>query len=298
MKKLKICTALLALISTSSFAEVYDSNFSIGVRGQIQRNDFSFDTPIGHSILKWQDMKGNGYGLDLGYKFNDNIDGFLNYTMTKSNSGNGTDDDISNYGKGFSVHKAKGETKDYKIGLNINAYKGKGLNLSPRIGYFHKSALLQLYGGQYFYGDTSYGDNENAITQQTKSTFQGAVLGFKVDKQSSPEVINSLIFDFYPMVRYKGNQLWPYQTPGNGLLWSLKSVGGKGALSRNMGMMVQLEHKFRLQGSLWMKIYTYYEHIQVQKLKEKADYGDTNTLSIAKGKAEWDSVGLGVGLYF
>ncbi len=292
----------------SKTTDIFDKkNFSIGIRGELSKSNFSFDTPAGHSILKWQDMSGKGLGLDLGYKFDDKFDVFFSHSVSTS-KGNGTDDDISNLGGAYSVQSATGRVSDTKIGLNIKAYEKNSLSLSPRVGYFYKNARLKMNDGKVI--DISKGESckigtncgileISGLGQRTDSKFQGAFIGVKLDKKSSEDAINTLIFDFYPMTSYRGKQYWPQREPQD-QNWSLSSVSDKDAGS-NYGFFVQAEHKFKLDEKFWMKIYANYENIKISKLSERGSYYYVvggGPYSTVKGNANWESFAAGIGLIF
>jgi len=286
MKKssLKTNLAVFAFALTASITQAVaaenSKNLSIGIRGELSKSNFSFDTPAGHSILKWQDMSGKGLGLDLGYKFDDKIDVFFSHSVSTS-KGNGTDDDISNLGGGYSVQSATGRVSDTKIGLNFKVYEKNSLSLSPRVGYFYKNARLKMNDGTFLDAgngscvvDQPCGISSQSkiygLAQRTDSKFKGSFIGVKLDKKSSEDAVNTLIFDFYPMVSYRGKQYWPQREP-QVQNWSLSSASGKDA-RKNYGFFVQAEHKFKLDEKFWMKIYANYENIKISKLSERARY--------------------------
>lgn len=336
IKLIKLKLFLSALIISASAANIAQANdelyknkpFSVGIRGEISKSDFSFDTPAGNSILKWENMRGRGVGIDLGYKFNDTIEAFGSYTSSTSN-GKGTDDDITNSLEydaslytpkpnelgnkeiflplsAYSIHKAKAKSKDLRVGLNIKLFNNASTKISGRLGYFNKKLTQELNSGKQLVSYLYYRPYQvlstlgatrsiNGLAAKTDSNFSGAIVGFKIDKSSSNDSINSLIVDFYPSVTYKGNQLWP-QREIESQHWSLKNANGK-----NYGLFVQASHEFKINESLWFKLYANYENIHISKLKERANEysikgGDKN--SAVKGNTKYENIVAGIGLSF
>lgn len=319
-----IISATLATIAQANDELYKNKSFSIGVRSEISKSDFSFDTPAANSILKWENMRGRGIGIDLGYKINDTVEAFGNYTYSTS-KGKGTDDDITNsqeYGPilgissqnefyyfpltAYSIHKAKARSADTRLGLNIKLYNNNFTKVSGRFGYFNKNLIQKMNNGKQlasiFYHNSSstyaiLGQTQSlsGLSAKTNSNFSGAIVGFKIDKSFNNNSINSLIFDFYPSVSYKGNQFWP-QRDSESQRWSLKNAN-----SKNYGLFVQASHEFKIDDNLWFKLYANYENIQISKLKEKGNSlsvkgGDIE--SAVKGNTKYENIVAGIGLTF
>lgn len=336
IKLIKLKLFLSALIISASAANIAQANdelyknkpFSVGIRGEISKSDFSFDTPAGNSILKWENMRGRGVGIDLGYKFNDTIEAFGSYTSSTSN-GKGTDDDITNSLEydaslytpkpnelgnkeiflplsAYSIHKAKAKSKDLRVGLNIKLFNNASTKISGRLGYFNKKLTQELNSGKQLVSYLYYRPYQvlstlgatrsiNGLAAKTDSNFSGAIVGFKIDKSFNNDSINSLIVDFYPSVAYDGDQFWP-QRESQSQRWSLNNANNK-----NYGLFVQASHEFKINESLWFKLYANYENIHISKLKEsgyKFNIKGGDKDSATKGNTKYENIVAGIGLSF
>ena len=93
----------------------HSSNIFLG----FEQSSFMFDTPLAHSILKWNDMQGfqTGFEFYAGYS---KIRGYFKYTFSQL-KGTGTDDDMANSDingfAAFSTHNAKGSSHDLRFGI-------------------------------------------------------------------------------------------------------------------------------------------------------------------------------------
>ena len=306
-----IIPALFFVIFQSN--PIFAKSVFIGIRGEFAQSNFAFDTPGSHSILKWNDMKNKGYGVDLGYHLNDTLGLYANYTRLAS-KGEGVDDDIMNvesltkegYPEATISHqKASGIANDFRGGLNLGLFNGASTRISGRFGYFNKNLVLKLNDDIYkfaaaidqYSGVTKYWEfnKNNGMGQRTNSRFNGATIGFKIDQFMSNDAITSLIIDFYPVVSYKGKQFWP-QREIEAQRWFLKNAN-----NNSRGGFIQFQHQIRLVDNIWFKIYANYEKIKVFRLKEfsvgeKITGGSAGTFS--QGKTDFESLNGGVGLVF
>ncbi len=304
----KISSSLIKIfciaISTTAFAEdnlgvIANKEFSIGFYSSFQNSDFSFDTPAAHSILKWREMKGYNIGTELKYQiFNSqeeylinksNI--FLNYSYSEL-KGEGTDDDISNYGGGYSISKAEGNINDVRLIADIESIDFSGFAPAIRLGGFYKRVNFDMRGGYFLYANDKgalIGEFLDDLTARTSSEFSGATVGGKIThKTDSSE--NILLFDFYPSVKYHGNQNWPLRE----LRWKLSSA------SPGIGFKIGLEHYFKVSNQAF-KLFSSFESIKIKKLKEfEPGYsvigGSKN--SAVNGNASFNAFNIGAGIYF
>ena len=283
---------------------------SFGINASFEQSNFYFDTPAAHSILKWREMKGYSIGGELKYKifdfddeFSNSIiegsDVFMSYAFSKL-KGEGTDDDVTNYNdstiSAFSVQKAKGKSHDLRLGTNIDIHKNNNFTSSLRLGGFYKELNFDMNDGNAIaidYANSRGGNFKiNGLGQRTKSKFTSMIIGGKISHESQ-ETENVLIFDLYPAVYYRGDQLWPQRDPKD-QNWSLEST------NPGFGFQVALEHYFKISNQK-LRIFSSYESITVKKLKESGDYyqvtGGT-AQSSAKGRANFDSFKMGIGVYF
>ena len=291
-------------IGKNAFAEenlgvISNKEFSFGLHSSFQNADFSFDTPGAHSILKWREMKGYNIGTELKYQIFDtqgeylinksNI--FLNYSYSKL-KGDGTDDDISNYFGVYSVHEAEGNIHDARAIVDIESADFNGFAPAIRLGGFYKRVNFDMSHGYFLYATNSgafIGEFPDVLTQRTSSVFSGATVGGKIThKTDSSE--NILLFDFYPSVKYQGNQHWPLRE----LHWKLSSA------SPGMGFKIGLEHYFKISNQAF-KLFSSFESIKINKLKE---FGPEYSIiggskdSAVNGNASFNAFNIGAGIYF
>lgn len=257
-------------------------------------------------------MKGYSIGGELKYKIFDDessnsiikgSDVFASYAFSNL-KGEGTDDDITNYNNesvvtAFSVQKAKGKSHDVRLGTNIDIYKNNNFTTSLRFGGLYKELNFDMNDGNMIAiikinEDERVGRNIeiNGLGQRTKSKFTSMIIGGKFSHESQ-ETENVLIIDLYPTVYYRGDQLWPQRDPED-RNWSLEST------NPGFGFQVGLEHYFKISNQK-LKLFSSYESITVKKLKEMGDdyqvIGGTAQSSV-KGRANFDSFKMGIGIYF
>lgn len=275
-----------------------DKIFSFGLRLGYAKSQFAFDTPDTHSILNWGNMNAVSGGIDLGIKITDNIDVALEYSYSKL-KGVGSDDDMQNGLGYYSKQKARGHVNDLSIVTNFDLFKSNQLKISPRLGYFFKRARLGMYDALADNNsEPSTFHYDSSLSQQTRSTYQGAKVGLKFEDSFSANTKEAFIFDYYPLVQYHGRQFWPhgYQK------WNLESSNDSASLGRNYGFMARFEHNFRASESsnIWMKIYSFYELISVNDIIYKGNntYSAELGNAASKGYANWRSYGVGIGVYY
>lgn len=243
-------------------------------------------------------MNGYSIGTELKYKIfdNDNFmqksDIFASYYYS-SLSGKGVDDDIRNYYGIISFHKAKGTSHDIRLGTNLSI--GTYENITPyiRLGGFYKKIRFDMNLNEaisyYGYYDSFYKGKFSTVSQRSDSVFTGVTAGTKISYESD-KTTNSLIADFYPAVYYTGKQHWPLREPEN-QYWQLKQ-GRPG-----IGFKVTLENYLTEN----FKLFSSYEYIEIHRLNEfvsNYSYKGGTDSSFAKGKASFNSLNMGMGLYF
>jgi len=295
--------------SNNNFQKLLGEKLSLGLFTSYQRSEFSFDTPAGHSILKWREMEGYSVGSEIKYKVLDlqsqkgwlkGNDLFFSYTYSNLR-GEGTDDDISNYSKNsslsaFSVQKAKGSVNDFRFGSNFDFEKFENFTPSLRLGAFYKKLKFDMRDGNFvgvdYLNKIAVNTKINGLGQRTESEFSGLTIGGKISNKNNDSE-NALIVDLYPAVSYVGKQYWPQRDPED-RNWKLSDA------QPGFGFKVAFEHYFKALDQNF-KIFSSYESIRVNKLNEKGDYYSVkggSEDSEAKGNAKFNSFMLGLGIYF
>ena len=295
--------------SNNNFQKLLGEKVSLGLFTSYQRSEFSFDTPAGHSILKWREMEGYSVGSEIKYKVLDlqsekgwlkGNDLFFSYTYSNLR-GEGTDDDISNYTEdsyvsAFSVQKAKGTVNDFRFGSNFDFEKFETFTPSLRLGAFYKKLKFDMNDGNSvavnYYNKIAGNYRITGLGQRTESEFSGLTIGGKISSKNNDSE-NALIVDLYPAVSYFGRQYWPQRDPED-RNWKLSDA------QPGFGFKVAYEHYFKALNQNF-KIFSSYESIRVNKLNEKGDYYSVkggSAYSEAKGNAKFNSFMFGLGIYF
>jgi hypothetical protein len=307
MKKINIIIFIFIILSKN----LYASNLLIGVRGDISRANYSFETPSAKSIVKWDNLTQRGFGVDVGIKFNDYFNIYYNYTKT-SGSGNGIDDNLTNwnfnnFGR-FSIHRAKSIINDNKSGINISLFNNDAIKFSGRIGYIYKNATMRFFNGEKMaVNKNNIGlieANPDVMMQKSFAVFTSPSIGIKIDKILSDDDIFSIIFDYYPAIQYRAKQFLP-TIEGPDSRFNLRNN-----IKNNRGFFLHGENNFRLIGDLWFKIYTNYERIKINKLRQagfdKVSIDIFNPFILypnsldakSLGHVKWENISGGVGFNY
>ena len=143
-------------------------------------------------------------------------------------------------------------------------------------------------GGNQVYVDDEYAYVINGLDafNRTNTKIHAMTIGLKVTKSFNKNVVGTLIFDFYPVVRYIGNQNWSDVNH-----WGLRNNG----YSNNYGFNIRPEVDFQINKNLFAKLYAYYEMIAINKLNELPSEPFDKVI---KGKMMYHSFGLGLAIGF
>lgn len=302
MKKLMLLKLLILALFISDSANaksVYDlKNWYLGTRLALAQNNLEVVSPYDNSNSSTINMVGYSLGADFGYEFFEDVaDGFINYTFTNS-SGDGSFDGFPNGGTNFALQNADNKINNFAIGLNLDAYSEIFWKFSPRIGYFQKYISSETSGGAS-YDSISGVLDVDGVVQKTNSKYHGGTVGFKIEN-SSDEAINSLIFDYYPLVQYTARQNFLQSSDPQDMHRRYYSQNGNGSLRRNYGFSIQLQRLFKA-GDHWIKLYTSYDRIVIKRLRAVSDEYDSSwsrNNALSKGSSTFDQFDIGIGFIF
>lgn len=264
----------------------YKFNILIG----FNQSYYQFNTPNANSILKWNNMR----GLDLefgGYFGYDIFKFYFSYLFSYLPKGNGTDDDITNFNGSqffFSVQKADGISHDVRVGFEVDFFEISNFIFSGRVGYVYKKLQNWAMSNGYFAAYTNnagYFTEINQTAQITNTAFNIISIGLKIEKFISNNLGFNAILDIYPFISYRGDQFWKLRNSH----FNLSSNSG-------FGFKFKSELMIGVYKRLYIKIYSYYEFIFLNSLKES--YGNITSKSNYSGYVEYQSFGIGLGLSF
>lgn len=285
-----------------------EKKFNIGFTGAFEKSNHSFNTPALDANHQYRELGGYSLGVESSYKFYDNpnsdlfikgSDIFFNASFSKV-KGENSIDLLSNSKNAdytaYVIAKAKAKFYDYRLGSNVDFAKNNNFTPSLRIGGFYKELYLNNFDSYIlsstkfnstFIGDTTYTSGQ---VLNVESSYTGLMIGGKL-KHDSLQTQNVIIFDFYPLVRFKSKIFSPQEN----FRTNLQSA------DLGFGFKIAFEHYFKFNNQK-LKFFSSYENIKISRLKERDQdglktYGDSN-ISKSRGNSSFNSLNLGVGIYF
>lgn len=293
MKKIYYTLFLFFILCFSANAK--ETNFrklETTLRIGASDQNVGFDTPVTHSILEWN-TETIDFGLDLKYNFSDKTFTMFEYTYSEVKAGQSTDDDINNGAGYYSWHGVEGRVNDYKLKFGYRLVNPGSFSLFATAGLFHKEVETITKDGVLTYNSYSMQGPGN----ETNSQFSGLTIGprFEFKTENTKNVLQT---ELLIPLRYKGKQIWYGRDPD--LHWELRNNQDN---YNGSGFRLKAEHGYKIKDSFlkYVKLYSYYEEIEVIGLKE-IENGVTSkggtSATVINGSVNYKAYGGGLAFEF
>ena len=313
---MKIYNIMLSVLLTFIILSV--ALYADDVSGSnIKKKNYEIETGIGYgnlnyhvdtaanSLLKWRDSSNFQQNLRFKYNITEKFSAgilFENYILA---GGEMTDDDLNNlYGTNSGIFNTtrnmKGGGYRFDVYGGYHYYTSGNTDFIGTFGIFLRKYKIKPKGvlqvavlGDFGPDNDSwvYYDNEN--TQHTEISYKGFQLGTEVHHNTSDS--SKFIFDIkltIPLIHKSKQYYWNYGAPDYD--WKLEQY----SFTKNRGIDLKIENRFRLNERFWWGIYAYYSYMKSTD-QDEIDWTGGGYAKVGNANSsELSMMGAGVSLYF
>ena len=295
--------SLLFLNINTSSAFDSDKPLSLTLKYGASKQDVMYRTPIANSILTWS-SDNIDLGTDLEIRLSPEIFANIEYNYSKVKGGSSTDDDIENGYGAFSWHGVNGQTHDVKISLGYKHNYSDKTSIIPLIGIFHKEVEVESsYGSANYESDFSSFE----VLAESVNKYSGVSIGAQLQRKLNNEAKFNLRIDYLIPLIYSSNNIWYGRDPD--LYWNMKN--SRDYNKGDFGARIKSELGFKVANNAiidYIKLYAFYEYIQVKGLIEEGGQGssmpnyaiDGRNCSecLSEGVTKFEAFGAGIAVEF